>query len=43
MIGDPVGSGGDLSLDKGWNLIANPLVNKVPKSVFEICEADPAK
>jgi hypothetical protein len=42
VIGDPVGSGGDLSLDKGWNLIANPLVNKVPKSVFEICESDTA-
>ena len=27
---------GDLSLDKGWNLIANPLVNKVSKFTFTI-------
>ena len=26
----------DLSLNKGWNLIANPLVNKVDKSTFTI-------
>jgi hypothetical protein len=32
----------DLTLHQGWNLIANPLVNKVPKSAFEICEADTA-
>jgi len=36
VIGDPVGSGGDLSLAKGWNLIANPLVNKVSKETLTI-------
>ena len=40
VIGDPVSSGGDLSLDKGWNLIANPLVNKIAKSSLNICEQD---
>ncbi len=30
----------DLDLDKGWNLVANPLVNKVSKETFTVCEAD---
>jgi hypothetical protein len=40
VIGDPVGSGGDLILNKGWNLIANPLVNKVSKDRLTINELD---
>jgi len=36
VTGDPVDSGGDLSLKKGWNLIANPLVNKVSKQSLTI-------
>jgi hypothetical protein len=36
VIGDPVSSDGDLSLDKGWNLIANPLVNKIAKGTLTI-------